>query len=486
MREITLTVRGDTVHASRHRAGIQGEANATVLVVSFDESWDGYAKKITFWDALEQNPVVRGLNVACADRTYKTTIPGEPLALAGECLLVIDGYLDGTRARSMSVRLTVEEAPVADNAGEPVDPTPDQYQELREDIEEIMADILMVKQGVEELRVIKEETIEEAQGINEETVKVKDDAERARQAIEDMSAGGTFVPANSAEPWVEKQVDEDGAVNLHFNIRSGVFVGSGDMPEHCNVQVDPQGRVVTLDDLIGTQGEKGEKGDKGDTGDTGAQGPRGEKGDKGDTGSQGPKGDKGDKGDTGDTGAQGPAGADGKTPVCGVDYFTPEDVEAIVADVTAQVEASFGGTYELVEEITTEEELTSIRREAWPDETPYSFKAMLIKFEVPAGAGTGLCNVTYADEDGWTLAISSINSIATSARYGWSHAFKEFDRWCCEFASASSKYASAVNRMTGYDEMFRKGPIAKIIVTANTANIPFPVGTNIKIYGVRA
>ena len=159
MREITLTVRGDTVHASRHRAGIQGEANATALVVSFDESWDGYAKKITFWDALGQNPVERTLTVdllvdAARDtRTYKTTIPGEPLALAGECLLVVDGYMDGTRARSMAVRLTVEEAPVAEDAGEPDDPNPTQAEQLQVQIDAIMGDIGKAAAGAEAAEV---------------------------------------------------------------------------------------------------------------------------------------------------------------------------------------------------------------------------------------------------------------------------------------------------------------------------------------------
>jgi len=135
MREIKLTVQGDTVHASRHRAGVQYEYNATALVITFDESWDAFNKKITFWNALGQNPVVRwlthDLQVGDDGRTYQTTIPGEPLEVAGECTLVIDGILgDDVRTRSMTVHLTVEEAPKADNAGNPTVPMPDQYEQL--------------------------------------------------------------------------------------------------------------------------------------------------------------------------------------------------------------------------------------------------------------------------------------------------------------------------------------------------------------------
>ena len=68
------------------------------------------------------------------------------------------------------------------------------------------------------------------------------------------------------------------------------------------------------------------KGDKGDKGDTGAQGIQGDKGEKGDTGAKGDKGEPGDKGDP---------GADGKTPVKGVDYWTPTEAAEMDAAKTA-------------------------------------------------------------------------------------------------------------------------------------------------------
>ena len=81
------------------------------------------------------------------------------------------------------------------------------------------------------------------------------------------------------------------------------------------------------------KGAKGDTGAQGPKGDTGAQGPKGDtgaQGPKGDTGAQGPKGDTGAQGPKGDTGAQGPKG---DKPVKGVDYFTEEDIAAIVTRV---------------------------------------------------------------------------------------------------------------------------------------------------------
>lgn len=104
----------------------------------------------------------------------------------------------------------------------------------------------------------------------------------------------------------------------------------------------------------GAQGPKGDKGDKGDTGlqgetgpqgpkgDTGAQGPQGIQGETGPQGPQGktgPQGPQGEKGEKGNTGAQGPQGPKGKpgiqgyTPIRGVDYWTIEDQNAIIAEI---------------------------------------------------------------------------------------------------------------------------------------------------------
>ena len=306
MREITLTVRGDTVHASRHRAGIRGEANATALVINFDESWDGYSKKITFWDALEQNPVERILTVdllvdAAKDmRTYKTTIPGEPLALAGECVLIIDGYVEGTRARSMSVRLTVEEAPVADNAGEPTDPMPEPYEQLQLQIEVLTDRTQTVAQGVEEVREIAEhfdavveeatETIDKAvDNANTAAVSAGKSAQNAaaseRAAAEHKTgaeAAATLAEGYTSHPpiigengnWWEWDGEaytdtgkpsrgETGPQGIQGNQGiqgkqgiqgergpSGVYVGSGDMPKDCSVQIDEDGDVVTMESLV--------------------------------------------------------------------------------------------------------------------------------------------------------------------------------------------------------------------------------------------
>lgn len=126
-------------------AGTQGEGNATSLLISFGEDWDGMAKKLTWINALGQDPVVRTLTadllVDLADNTrlYRTVIPPEPLAYAGECTMVVDGYTDGVRARSVAVRLLVKHAPIVPS--DPTDPTPTQAEQLQAQIDTLLEDM---------------------------------------------------------------------------------------------------------------------------------------------------------------------------------------------------------------------------------------------------------------------------------------------------------------------------------------------------------
>lgn len=146
MRSISMAVNGAYITKDNENAGVQGEANVTQLDITFDESWDGLAKKCTWWDAKGENPVARTLTTDLADlpdnpRAYTVTIPGEPLAEAGMCTLVIDGYADGKRARTVSARFKVSQAPIAPNPSEPTDPTPSQAEQLQKQIDAIMEDI---------------------------------------------------------------------------------------------------------------------------------------------------------------------------------------------------------------------------------------------------------------------------------------------------------------------------------------------------------
>lgn len=146
-RLIEVKVDGSHLTKNHNLAGVQHEANMTSLRITFDESWDGLAKTVTWWDAKGRNPVKRVLttdlleDITKSTRIYLCAIPGEPLAEAGMCTFVIDGYVNGKRQRSISDQLKVEAAAFAADAAEPTDPTPTQAEQLQVQMESVLTKI---------------------------------------------------------------------------------------------------------------------------------------------------------------------------------------------------------------------------------------------------------------------------------------------------------------------------------------------------------
>lgn len=144
---INIKIRGIYLDKDNRKAGVQFEANVTTLRIELDEGWDGYAKTITFWDALGGNPVKRTLtadlleDITKSTRIYLVEIPGEAMGEAGDMTFVLDGYIDGKRRRSLSDTLWVEKAPFEEDANEPSDPTPSQAEQLQVQIDTLLSDI---------------------------------------------------------------------------------------------------------------------------------------------------------------------------------------------------------------------------------------------------------------------------------------------------------------------------------------------------------
>ena len=146
-RIIEVKINGNFLTKDNKNAGVQHEGNVTNLRIEFDPGWDSYAKKVTWWDAKGENPVERTLtadlleDIQTSTRVYIVPIPAEPLAEAGECTFVIDGYIDGKRLRSVADTLRVKAAPFISNAEQPVDPTPTQAEQLQAQIDTLLSDI---------------------------------------------------------------------------------------------------------------------------------------------------------------------------------------------------------------------------------------------------------------------------------------------------------------------------------------------------------
>lgn len=273
-----MTVTGDLAEVDSTVLGVQGSGNADTLRLTLDEAWDGWAKTATWWDAHGSEAASQTItaalleDVAVSTRCYLLPVPPEALRYGGTCTLVLDGYKDGARARTVRQEFDVARAP--ERAAVLTATTPTEAEQLQEALEEL----------TESLNVL---------------------------------AAGKSVHIGENGNWMEWDPEEK------------VFQDTG------VAATGPRGETGAKGEkgdpgAQGPKGDKGEPGPRGEKGDAGAQGPQGEtgpqgaagpQGEKGDTGAQGPKGEKGDPGEQGpkgDPGQDGKDGVDGKDGAPGV------------------------------------------------------------------------------------------------------------------------------------------------------------------------
>ena len=251
---------GNYLCKDNKNAGVRGEGNVTVLRIAFDESWDNYAKTITFWDARGKNPVMIMLtknrleNIVDNSRVYLVPIPPEPLVEAGEMTFVIDGYkgnfekdgegndvivYDGTnkRQRSMSDRLVVKDAPMADDAGKPTDPTPTPPEQWQEQIDQLTDDI----RGAYVARDEAQKAEQNAENSADEA-RVMADKAVAAQIIAESAIGKTSYIGDNGN-WYSWGFN--GFYDTGVKAQSGSTVYVGDNPpDDADVWIDPNGKIL--------------------------------------------------------------------------------------------------------------------------------------------------------------------------------------------------------------------------------------------------
>ena len=254
-RIIEVKVVGNHLIKDNKNAGVRGEANVTQLRIAFDESWEHYAKKVTFWDARGLNPVERLLTVDYLENIVESTliylvpIPAEPLAEAGMLTFVIDGYNEGKIQRSLSDRLSVKDAPIPVNPVEPVDPTPSQVEQLQGEIENI-------KNEIQDVYAAREDAATNASVASYSAGLADDYAEKSKQYATDASASATFAieavakaeatitryPMITEGYWYVWDAQFQEYINTGIRAQAGSTVYMGDNPPaEADVWINPDG-----------------------------------------------------------------------------------------------------------------------------------------------------------------------------------------------------------------------------------------------------
>mgnify|MGYP003295948110 CR=1 FL=1 len=245
-RIINVKVGGNFIYKDNKNAGVRGEANVTILRLSFDESWDNFAKTITFWDARGTNPVKITLattlleNIVDNTQVYLVPIPAEPMAEAGNLTFVIDGYIDDKIQRSMSDKLVVKDAPMADNAGNPVEPTPDQITQFQSQIDKIISDI-------QQAFIARNEAKASAEGAESAKLKADEAAGKAELAV-----GKTSYVGDNGN-WYAWDGEKCEFYDTKVKAQAGSTVYVGDNPpDDADVWINPKGEplvYVTIEEL---------------------------------------------------------------------------------------------------------------------------------------------------------------------------------------------------------------------------------------------
>lgn len=245
-RIIEVKVCGNYITKDSMYAGVKGESGVTNLHITFDDGWDGYGKRIVFWDACGENPtqILLDTNNQTKPRQYLVAIPGEATRRAGDMTFSIYGY-QGEGANS-SKQVSVTAKLEVKDSGEilaPLQPSPDEIAQMQKNLSYIKENI--------------------------------DRAVEAREAIEGMSV--SYQTLGEGEGAIVEKTLIGERVNLHFGLPkgdkgetgdSGVYIGNQKPTDpSVNVWINPDGDINAASAVVTNVKTFGAVGD-GETDDT--------------------------------------------------------------------------------------------------------------------------------------------------------------------------------------------------------------------------
>lgn len=297
-RKIVINVNGSHLRKDNDLAGVTGEGNSTTMNIIFDNGWEGMAKTVTFWNARGQNPVKRTLtadmltDLKTSILDYSITIPPEPLEYEGRMTFVIDGYVDGVRRRSLSDTLKVRYSPMDIDAGEPIDPTPTQAEQLQKQIDTLLDDIQEEAIKAEDAADRSESAASRAEYAEILAERHKNDARTYAEAAEEACSDAEVACNNAEDAYesakTEREAAEDAreaaedaqkkAEDAKAAAEEAVMYAPMISDVTGNWMVYDLDKEMYIDTGHKAQGKTGDKGDPGDPGDKGDPGVPGRDG----------------------------------------------------------------------------------------------------------------------------------------------------------------------------------------------------------------
>ena len=150
--------------------------------------------------------------------------------------------------------------------------------------------------------------------------------------------------------------------------------------------------------------------------------------------------------------------------------------------------SELGGEYELIETITTEEDVTSISRSATPDGQPYKFRAAIVTVHKPSGTSKYILQAYTYHENGKNTRIvldfSSDGAMGARMEVYPHYGYYKADGYLPSTAYSNSSTALSMAN-ANVCNIPEDGYIKSIALLAYSTGV-IPAGSEIKIWGVRA
>ena len=259
---INVKAYGSHISKDSQTAGVRGEAGVSYLRITFDESWDGFAKRVVFWDAQGKNTVARTLVAHEPEdvRLFIVDIPGEALAVAGKMTFVIDGLVLEKLKRRVKDTLVVKDSPTDD---EPVERSPDEFVAIQQDIEDLRGDIQGAYDSCKDAEEAKEQAREYslqsashadiADGYRMEAEEARDEAQQFAAKASNAIGKVPFVGENGN--WFAWEGNGETFYDTGVKAQAGATVYYGkNPPDEADVWIDPDGESSMSAPYIGENG----------------------------------------------------------------------------------------------------------------------------------------------------------------------------------------------------------------------------------------
>lgn len=163
--------------------------------------------------------------------------------------------------------------------------------------------------------------------------------------------------------------------------------------------------------------------------------------------------------------------------------------EAINEELTAEVEAlqaEQNKQYELIEDVTLDEDIANFIRKADPSGNKYNFSAIRIFIRTPVCATTAQVIFSIGSGSSTSYVYHQQNDILTKDTECDALFVERNDNGFVEYFCASyPKNQSAIMRLRPAYNIKVWQNVTRVSISANSSTATIPAGTNIKIYGIR-